>query len=123
MSKQGAQGAQGARGARGAIHARFRAHLRTNVTVAAMILAASLGAGMIGYHLIAELGWVDAFLNAAMILAGMGPVAELTTDGAKLFAGAFAIYCGVVFIATVGLVLAPVVSHALHRFHLDEGND
>jgi hypothetical protein len=123
MSKQGAQGAQGARGARGAIHARFRAHLRTNVTVAAMILAASLGAGMIGYHLIAELGWVDAFLNAAMILAGMGPVAELKTDGAKLFAGAFAIYCGVVFIATVGLVLAPVVSHALHRFHLDEGND
>ena len=88
-----------------------------------MILAASLGAGMIGYHFIAELGWVDAFLNAAMILAGMGPVAELTTDGAKLFAGAFAIYCGVVFIATVGLVLAPVVSHALHRFHLDEGND
>ena len=75
---------------------------------------------MLGYHQFAALPWVDAFLNAAMLLAGMGPVAELNNDAAKLFAGVYAIYCGVVFIATVGLVLAPVVSHALHRFHLDE---
>ena len=81
----------------------------------------SLSIGMTGYHFIADLNWVDAFLNASMLLAGMGPVAELRTDGAKLFAGAYAIYCGVVFIATIGLVLAPVGLHVLHKFHLSQG--
>ena len=103
-----------------ALRQRFQEHLFTNLTVAVAILAVSLGIGMIGYHQLAGLTWVDAFLNASMLLSGMGPVADLQTDGAKLFAGAYAIYCGVIFIATVGLVLAPVVSHALHRFHLDE---
>ena len=103
-----------------AIRAKFREHLSANVGVAVLILAISLLIGMLGYHRFAALPWVDAFLNAAMLLAGMGPVAELNNDAAKLFAGVYAIYCGVVFIATVGLVLAPVVSHALHRFHLDE---
>jgi hypothetical protein len=103
-----------------AIHARMRAHLRANLVVAAAILAASLAGGMAGYHYFAGLPWIDAFLNASMLLAGMGPVAELQSESAKLFAGVYAIYCGVVFIATVGLVLAPVVSRTLHRFHLDE---
>lgn len=102
------------------IRAKFREHLSANVGVAVLILAGSLLIGMLGYHQFAALPWVDAFLNAAMLLAGMGPVAELTNDAAKLFAGVYAIYCGVVFIATVGLVLAPVVSHALRRFHLDD---
>ena len=102
------------------MHERIKARYRKNLGAAAAILAASLGIGMLGYHGFAGLGWVDAFLNASMLLAGMGPVAELTTDNAKLFAGAYAIYCGVVFIATVGLVLAPVVGHALHKFHLND---
>jgi hypothetical protein len=102
------------------LHARFRAHLRTNLAVTAVILVVSLSIGMLGYHLTAGLGWVDAFLNASMLLAGMGPVATLTTDGAKIFAGLYAIYCGVVFVATVGLVLAPVGAHILRRFHLDQ---
>ena len=66
------------------------------------------------------MGWIDAFMNAAMLLGGMGPVDPLTNDAAKLFAGAYALYCGVVFIATAGLVLAPVGAHILHRFHLDQ---
>ena len=103
-----------------AVRQRFQQHLFANLTVAAAILALSLGIGMVGYHQLAGLAWVDAFLNASMLLAGMGPVAELPNDAAKLFAGIYAIYCGVVFIATVGLVLAPVVSHALRRFHLDD---
>jgi hypothetical protein len=102
------------------LHARFRAHLRANVGVAAIILAVSLGIGMTGYHFLADLPWIDAFLNASMLLSGMGPVAELRSDGAKLFAGAYAIYCGVVFIATAGILLAPVGSHILHKFHLDK---
>ena len=117
MSKKGAQGA---RGARGAMHAKFRAHLRANVVVAAAILAGSLAVGMVGYHTAADLPWVDAFLNASMLLSGMGPVAELRTDGAKIFAGVYAIYSGVVILATVGLMLAPVVGHALRRFHLND---
>ena len=102
------------------LKARFRAHLRANLTVAFLILAISLGMGMVGYHQLAGLGWVDAFLNASMLLSGMGPVTPLNNDGAKLFAGVYALYCGVVFIATVGLVMAPVVSHLLRRFHLNE---
>jgi hypothetical protein len=102
------------------VRQRFQQHLLANLTVAVAILALSLGIGMLGYHELAGLSWVDAFLNASMLLAGMGPVASLESDGAKLFAGMYAIYCGVVFIATVGLVLAPVVSHALRRFHLDD---
>jgi len=103
------------------IHARFRAHLRTNLSVAGVILLISLAIGMVGYHQLAGLTWVDAFLNASMLLAGMGPVATLGSDGAKVFAGLYAIYCGVVFVATVGLVLAPVVAHVLRRFHLEQG--
>jgi hypothetical protein len=102
------------------LKARFRAHMRANLTVAFIILAVSLGIGMTGYHQLAGLGWVDSFLNASMLLSGMGPVTPLEDDGAKLFAGLYAIYCGVVFIATVGLVMTPVVSHLLRRFHLNE---
>jgi hypothetical protein len=100
--------------------AKFVTHLKFNVLLAATLLAVSLVIGMVGYHWLAPMGWTDAFLNAAMLLGGMGPVDPLTNDSAKLFAGAYALYCGVVFIATAGLVLAPVGAHILHRFHLDK---
>jgi len=99
--------------------AKFVTHLKFNVLLAATLLGMSLVIGMVGYHWLAPMGWTDAFLNAAMLLGGMGPVDPLTNDSAKLFAGAYALYCGVVFIATAGLVLAPVGAHILHRFHLD----
>lgn len=99
---------------------KFVTHLRFNVLLAVSLLGVSLMIGMAGYHWLAPMGWTDAFLNAAMLLGGMGPVDPLTNDSAKLFAGAYALYCGVVFIATAGLVLAPVGSHILHRFHLDK---
>lgn len=103
-----------------AIQAKFIAHLRANVLVALAVLGVSLAIGMSGYHWLAAMTWVDAFLNAAMILGGMGPVDPLTHDTAKLFAGAYAIYCGVVIIATAGLLLAPLGTYLLHRFHLDQ---
>jgi len=102
------------------LRAKFREHLRANVLLAAALLGLSLLIGMCGYHWLAPMGWTDAFVNAAMLLGGMGPVDPLTNDGAKLFAGVYALYCGVVFIATAGLVLAPVGTHILHRFHLDK---
>lgn len=102
------------------IRAKFVSHLRTNVQVALALLAISLLMGMAGYHWLAPMPWTDAFLNAAMLLGGMGPVDILTNDRAKLFAGGYALYCGVVFLVTAGLVIAPLGSHLLHRFHLDQ---
>ena len=102
------------------LRAKFVTHLKANVMLAIGILAVSLLIGMFGYHWLAPMGWTDAFVNAAMLLGGMGPVDALSNDTVKLFAGAYALYCGVVFIATAGLVLAPVGAHLLHRFHLDK---
>jgi hypothetical protein len=101
------------------LNERFVSHLKKNVLVAVGLLALSLAIGMSGYHWLAPMNWTDSFLNASMILGGMGPVDPLTHDTVKLFAGAYALYCGVVFIATAGLLIAPVGTHILHRFHLD----
>jgi hypothetical protein len=84
---------------------------------AAALIGASLGIGMAGYHWIAGYSWVDAFLDASMLLGGMGPVGALPTTGAKLFAGSFALYAGLVFLVVAALLLAPVFHRVLHRFH------
>ena len=102
------------------LRARFVSHLRANALVALALLMVSLVIGMAGYHWLAPMEWTDAFVNAAMLLGGMGPVDPLKNDAIKLFAGAYALYCGVVFIATAGLVIAPIGTHVLHRFHLDK---
>jgi hypothetical protein len=104
------------------INKRFVSHLKANVLLALALLAVSLAIGMAGYHWLAPMRWTDAFLNAAMLLGGMGPVDPLTNDAAKWFAGGYALYCGVVFIATAGLIIAPVGMHVLHKFHLDKSN-
>ncbi|HWW94884.1 MAG TPA: hypothetical protein VN375_16065 [Vicinamibacteria bacterium] len=80
----------------------------------------ALCVGMAGYHWLEGLSWVDAYLNAAMILGGMGPVAELHTTAGKIFAGSYALFAGVVFLVVAGVVLAPIVHRALHRFHADD---
>lgn len=74
--------------------------------------------GMLGYHTLAGLKWIDSFENAAMILGGMGPVDQMTTPAAKFFAGLYALFCGLVFISIVGVVLAPVLHRVMHRLHL-----
>ena len=85
------------------------------------ILVVALGIGMVGYHVFENLNWVDAFVNAAMILSGMGPVSQLNTDGGKIFAGCYALFSGLVFITATGILLAPVAHRALHKFHLESG--
>jgi hypothetical protein len=102
------------------LRSRFAAHLAANGILAAGLSVVSLAIGMAGYHWLAPMPWVDAFVNAAMLLSGMGPVTPLENTPVKVFAGAYALYCGVVLLATVGLVLAPIVSYVLHRFHLDK---
>ena len=86
-------------------------------------IAIALGIGVAGYHSIAGLSWIDSLLNASMILGGMGPVDELRTPAAKLFASAYALFAGLVFVALTGLLIAPFLHRFLHRFHLDEDED
>jgi len=83
-------------------------------------LALSMLAGMVGYHHFAVLDWVDAFLNASMILTGMGPISPLPTDAAKIFAGLYALYSGIAFLTGVGVLFAPVLHRFLHKFHLGQ---
>jgi len=85
-----------------------------------MVIAISLGIGIIGYHVFEKMAWIDAFVNAAMILSGMGPVAPLQTDGGKLFAGCYALFSGIALIAVLGIIFAPVVHRFLHKFHLED---
>jgi hypothetical protein len=82
------------------------------------LLAAALFAGMLGYHVIEHLSWIDSFVNAAMILSGMGPVTTMETSAGKLFAGCYALFSGLAFITIVGVILAPFIHRVFHRFHL-----
>jgi hypothetical protein len=103
-----------------ALRRRLVSGYKRNSFVAAIVLAFSLVVGMGGYHWLAPMPWVDAFVNAAMLLGGMGPVDPLTNDEVKVFAGVYALYCGVVFIAMAGLLIGPLAKHLLHKFHLEQ---
>jgi hypothetical protein len=87
------------------------------------VLSASLALGTFGYHYTVHLSWIDAFLNASMILTGMGPVAQVTTVTGKLFASFYALFSGIVFLAASGIAFAPVIHRFLHRFHLETEQD
>ena len=87
---------------------------------AVCLVACTLWLGMAGYHWLEGLPWIDAYVNAAMILGGMGPATELHTAAGKVFAGVYALFSGLVFVVVMGIVFAPVVHRALHRFHLDD---
>lgn len=81
----------------------------------------SLLVGVVGYRHFEGMSWIDAFVNAAMILGGMGPVGELHTDAGKLFAGTYALYCGLIVIISMSILIAPVFHRFLHVFHLEAG--
>jgi hypothetical protein len=83
------------------------------------IVLLSLAIGMVGYHVFAGYSWIDSFLNAAMLMVGMGPVNALRTDSAKVFAGIYALYCGLIELVAIGIFAAPIVHRFLHHFHLE----
>ncbi len=85
------------------------------------VLAVSLFIGVLGYHLFEHLSWLDALLNASMILGGMGPVNPIVTPTGKVFASLYAIFSGMVFLAVAGVMMAPVAHRILHRLHMEEG--
>ncbi len=98
----------------------FLRRATTHLAIGVAIIVVADAIGVLGYHSLGGLRWVDAFLNASMILSGMGPVEPLPTDSAKIFAACYAIFSGVVFIALMGVVLAPWVHRLLHWMHMDE---
>ncbi len=97
----------------------FLHRVARNLLAAIAVIALSLLAGMLGYHGFEHLGWADAYVNAAMLLSGMGPLESPATQAGKLFAGTYALYCGLVVIFLAGILLGPFVHRMLHRFHLD----
>ena len=99
----------------------FAWRLTSHLGLVALLVVFSLAVGMTGYRYFASMPWVDAFLNASMLLGGMGPVGALTTDRAKIFAGCYALYAGLIFIVSLSIVMAPVVHRVLHVLHAEEG--
>lgn len=90
------------------------------VALSALAIGVALGIGVAGYHFFGGLPWIDALLNASMILGGMGPVDPITTPAGKLFASAYALFSGLLFIGAASLVVAPFVHRIMHTMHLEE---
>jgi hypothetical protein len=99
----------------------FTKRVARHAMLALFVLALALGIGVVGYHSLGELKWLDALLNASMILSGMGPVDPLHKPVAKLFATGYALFSGLAFIGVASVLAAPFVHRLLHRFHLDKG--
>jgi len=100
--------------------ARFSSRLLRNSLWALGVTLVALAIGMAGYMGFEGMDFIDAFVNAAMILSGMGPMGALHTEAGKVFAGLYAIFSGLLIFAIAGLILAPVYHRLLHRFHVDE---
>ena len=100
--------------------AQFTRRVLWHLAVALGAIAVALSIGVVGYHVLAGFGWIDSLLDASMILGGMGPVGELRSDGAKVFASLYALFSGLFFIAMLGLLLAPFLHRLAHRLHVDE---
>ena len=91
-----------------------------HVLLAVFVICFALGMGILGYHYLADLPWLDALLNASMILSGMGPVDPLRSSGAKLFASFYALFSGLLFIAVASMLVGPFIHRILHRLHVEE---
>lgn len=98
----------------------FGRRMIRHAALAGLVVLGSLLVGMIGYVATEHLSWTDAFLNSAMLLGGMGPVDKPVTEIGKLFAGGYALFAGLVFIFTAGVLAAPVVHRILHKIHWEE---
>jgi hypothetical protein len=101
----------------------FVKRLIASLAIAFCLIGLALTIGIVGYHSLGGFGWIDSLLEASMILGGMGPVNPLTGDGVKVFASLYALFSGLIFIAVLGLVLAPVAHRVLHKFHVDEKDE
>lgn len=98
---------------------KFFTRFARHAALALILIGVALGIGMLGYHVLENMNWIDSFANASMILSGMGPLGELKTSAGKIFAGCYALFSGVAFLTSIGVVFAPVFHRFLHKFHLE----
>jgi hypothetical protein len=105
------------------LHVRgFLLRVITYIGLALLIVLGFLAVGILGYHYLVGLGWLDALLNAAMILSGMGPMDSISTDQGKWFASIYALLSGLVFAVTTGIIISPIIHRVLHQLHLKDSN-
>jgi hypothetical protein len=100
--------------------AEFMKRVASHLVLALLVIGVALGIGVLGYHFLGGLSWIDSLLDASMILGGMGPVSTLHSPGAKVFASCYALFSGLAFIGIATLIIAPFAHRVLHRFHLDK---
>ena len=98
-------------------------HFTSNLLIGILLITIALFIGMLGYHSFEKMTWVDAFINASMILSGMGPVTTLTNNSSKLFAGFYALFSGLAFIAIVAVILSPIIHRFFRKIHLQNKQD
>lgn len=101
----------------------FLRRILNHVLLAVSVVSVSLAMGVLGYRFVAGLSWIDALMNAAMILSGMGPVNELSSVSGKLFASFYALFAGVAFLAIAAVLIAPFAHRLLHRLHLEDADE
>ena len=101
----------------------FYSRVRRGVTYALVLVAVTLAVGMIGYHELEDITWLDSFHQSALLLSGMGPVVEMSSVAGKVFDGIYALFCGIILLAATGLLFAPVLHRILHRFHIEDSRD
>lgn len=101
-------------------HRFFFKRLLRSISFAFILVASSLFIGMWGYHHFESLDWLDSYVNAAMILSGMGPIAPPKTTNGKLFEGTYALFSGIVFILSIGIIFAPMLHHLFRQFQIEE---
>ncbi len=101
----------------------FLKRFRLSAQYALALVGVTLLVGMVGYHMLEDMVWLDAFHQSAMLLSGMGPVVDMKTTAGKLFDGIYALFCGVILLASTGLLFAPVIHRILHRFHIEDHGD
>jgi hypothetical protein len=102
---------------------KFLTRLSRHAALGLALIGIALGIGMLGYHILENMNWIDSFANASMILSGMGPLGELKTPAGKIFAGCYALFSGVAFLTSFGVVFAPVFHRFLHKFHLESAKE
>jgi hypothetical protein len=100
----------------------FLGYFARNLSAATLLIVFSLAIGMAGYRFTEHMSWLDAYVNASMLLGGMGPVDPLHTQIGKFFAGSYALYCGLVVIITAGVVLAPILHRIFHALHVEDSD-
>jgi hypothetical protein len=101
----------------------FLKRLAKYLLISLGLVFASLIIGMVGYHMLEGFSWVDSFLNASMLMGGMGPIGTLHKDAGKVFAGVYALYCGLIELVAIGISAAPIVHRFLHHFHIEKAQN